>query len=118
MARTPVEAAEVQLKWYNERNVDEFLTVFSDDCVLQDLRTGEILATGKAEIRPRYEKRFSTPVHAKLVGRLNVGNVVTDQEHITGLPDGAEATVLAVYHVTPDGLINRVQFVWENVTKA
>eukprot|EP00961_Rhodomonas_salina_P076105 1021621-Rhodomonas_salina.2 len=33
------------------------------------------MATGKDEIRPRYEKRFSTPVHAKLVGRLNVGNV-------------------------------------------
>lgn len=73
-----------------------------------------MLAKGHAEIRPRYEKRFSeSPVFCEVVGRLCNGRVVVDREVITNLPGGGSANVLAVYQVNDEGLINRVQFVWE-----
>ena len=45
------------------------------------------------------------------------GRVVVDRERISNLPGGGEANVLAVYQVDDQGLISRVQFVWENVVK-
>lgn len=38
-----------------------------------------LAASNKAEVRPRYEKRFSTPVRAELLGRLVLGPVVHDR---------------------------------------
>ncbi len=38
---------------------------------------------------------------------------MVDREFITGLPDGAAANCLAVYHVDAAGHIARAQFVWE-----
>jgi len=81
-------------------------------------QTGSILAKGHAEIRPRYEKRFTeSPVSCEVMGRMCNGRVVVDRERISNLPGGGEANVLAVYQVDDQGLISRVQFVWENVVK-
>mmetsp|Transcript_26659 Transcript_26659/g.52002 ORF Transcript_26659/g.52002 Transcript_26659/m.52002 type:complete len:193 (-) Transcript_26659:60-638(-) len=117
-SKDPMSVVQRQLEVYNTRDIDAFMTLFSEDCTLVDLQTGNVLATGHAEIRPRYVKRFTeSEVHAEVTGRLSNGRVVVDREVITGLPDGGAANVMAVYQVNEAGLINRVQFVWENITK-
>lgn len=74
-----------------------------------------LAASNKAEVRPRYEKRFSTPVRAELLGRLVLGPVVHDREVIHGLPDNGVADCLATYVVDTASspyLIKKMKFVW------
>jgi len=113
----PLAVIQRQLEVYNKRDVEEFMTLFSDDCSLVDLQTGTELARGKESIRERYVKRFQQPVHCTLHSRVAIGRVVVDKELITGLPDGKEANCMAVYQVNLQGLICRVQFVWEDVVR-
>ncbi|EKX42561.1 hypothetical protein GUITHDRAFT_73934 [Guillardia theta CCMP2712] len=105
----------MQLELYNKRDADEFMTLFDPDCQLLDLQTGKELARGHDQIRARYIERFKSPVYCSLYGRLAIGKVVVDREHISGLPNGAEANCMAVYQVNERGLIHRVQFVWEDI---
>ncbi|MFH1806170.1 MAG: steroid delta-isomerase [Pseudomonadota bacterium] len=57
-------------------------------CYAQDAELyvlhGDLLAKGHAEIRPRFEARFSEPdLSAELVNRLIVGTIVIDHEIVT-----------------------------------
>lgn len=74
--------------------------------------TGEVIARGVAELRPRYVERFKTPVHCELLGRLACGDTVVDRERITGLPGGGVADCMAVYTVKR-GKITRMQLLWK-----
>jgi hypothetical protein len=65
-----------QVDLYNARDLDNYIALFSDDVVLEDLQTNALLLQGKAAIRGRYEERFKTPVHCTLLGRLAIGRVV------------------------------------------
>ncbi|KAL6745236.1 hypothetical protein V8C86DRAFT_2984426 [Haematococcus lacustris] len=109
-----LELINKQLRLYNARDLDAFMEMFSEDVHVSDTVTGAVLARSKAELRPRYEARFSSPVHCELVGRLALGNVVVDREIITGLPDDGVAECMATYLVCPDSMkIKTVQFVWK-----
>lgn len=101
-----------QLELYNARDVDAFMTLFRDDVHVSDGITGAVIATSKAELRPRYVERFKGPVNCELLGRLVLGNVVVDREIITGLPDDGVADCLATY-VCEDNLITKITFVWK-----
>ncbi|KAF5835575.1 hypothetical protein DUNSADRAFT_7177 [Dunaliella salina] len=105
-----------QFELYNARDLEKFMDLFTEDVIAQDAITDEILASGKAQLRSRYEKRFSTPVHAELLGRLTLGPVVHDREVIFGLPDNGVAECLATYVVDTSKspyLIKKVKFVWK-----
>jgi hypothetical protein len=70
---------------------------------------GNLLAQGHAQLRERFAIRFAEPnLHAKLVQRIVMGNIVTDYEIITrnfGEADGALAgkkgtvEMLCIYEV-------------------
>ena len=106
----PLAVIQRQLEIYNKRDVDEFMTLFAEDCALLDLQTGTELARGKDSIRERYTKRFASPgLKCILHARMAIGRVVVDKELITGLPDGKEANCMAVYQVNEQGLICRVR---------
>ena len=106
----PLAVIQRQLEIYNKRDVEEFMTLFAEDCALLDLQTGTELARGKDSIRERYTKRFASPgLKCILHARMAIGRVVVDKELITGLPDGKEANCMAVYQVNEQGLIFRVR---------
>ena len=65
---TPVSVVQRQLEAYNARDLDAFMAVMADDVVAVDAETGALIAEGAAALRPRYEQRFSTPVHCELLG--------------------------------------------------
>jgi hypothetical protein len=64
---------------------------------------------GKAALGAHYAKhRFNLPeLHARLLNRIVSGNIVVDQEEVTGVPGGVMAAV-AVYRVER----GRIQAVW------
>lgn len=101
-----------QLELYNARDVDAFMTIFHEDVQVMDGITGAVLASSKAQLRPRYVERFKSPVCCELLGRLVLGNVVVDREIITGLPDDGVADCMATY-VCEANLISKITFVWK-----
>ena len=71
-----------------------------------------MLAQGHEALRARYAIRFAEPdLHARLVSRTAIGNMVVDAEIITrNFPEGAGTLeMLCVYEVM-DGRIMRASF--------
>lgn len=110
---TPEEAAQAQLDAYNARNINAFADVYADDVQLLTLKTGEAFCTSKKELRLRYAPMFErcTELHCHLVSRTICGNIVIDEECVTGQTD-VEIHAVAIYEVI-NGLICRAWFVRE-----
>jgi hypothetical protein len=109
---TPEAIVEAQLVAYNRRDLEGFLSFYSDDAVLAK-HPNEVTQTGKAEMRVRYQKRFSNPnIRADIVKRITFGNFVIDHERITAPPSTDVIEAVAVYEVR-DGKIVRVTFLYK-----
>lgn len=73
----------------------------------------KLLASGAAEIRPRFEARFKEPnLHAQLVKRMVCGNTVIDQEIVTRtFPEGAGRIELVAIYEVKNGRIAKAWFI-------
>lgn len=98
-----------QLDAYNARDLERFLAEYADDVVVYRPPSTEPVIVGKAAMGVHYAKnRFNLPaLHARLLNRIISGNVVVDQERVTGVPGGVVAAV-AVYQVKN----GKIQAVW------
>ena len=100
-----------QLEAYNARDIDAFMEWWADDCQCF-LFPDQPLARGTVEIRARYVARFEEPnLHAEILARMIVGNLVIDHEHITRtFPNGpGEIDTIAMYEID-DGKIVKAWF--------
>lgn len=100
-----------QLDAYNDKNIDGWLSTYAKDAKQFSLH-GECLATGHEEMRQRIAVRFAEPdLHARLLNRIVMGNVVVDHEVITrNFPEGkGEIEMLCVYEIG-NGLIKTASF--------
>ena len=99
-----------QLDAYNAHDLDRFLAEYADDVQVFRPPAPEPVLSGKHAFGEHYAKnRFNLPaLHARLVDRIVCGDVVIDQEEISGLPQ-ANVAAVAVYKVV-DGLIKTVWF--------
>jgi len=95
------EIVQRQLEAYNARNVEAWLATYAADAQQFELHGG-LLASGHAEMRARMASRFSEPdLHAKLLHRTVMGNLVVDHERITrNFPEGkGTLEMLCIYEV-------------------
>lgn len=103
---SPEAVVQRQLDAYNARNVDALLATYADDA-RQFEHPGQLLATGKAEMRERMALRFQEGnLHARLLQRVVMGNIVIDHERVTRtFPEGpGSVDMVAIYEVR-DGKI-------------
>lgn len=107
----PISLAQGQLDAYNKRDLETFVTFFSENVEVYDFPNTPKLS-GMTRFREVYEKLFrdSPQLHCKLVGRITASNVVMDQEEVTGIPGRSVARVIAIYEIEND-LIAKVRFV-------
>ena len=108
---SPLSVVQAQLDAYNAKDVEALLLTYTPDAELFTLH-GELLARGHEQLRERFLTRFLEPnLHARLLSRIVVGNIVTDAELITrNFPEGlGTLEMLCVYEVT-DGRIQRASF--------
>jgi putative hydrolase of HD superfamily len=108
---SPLAVVQAQLDAFNARDIEALMRAYAPDAEQFALH-GERLATGHAEIRPRYVARFKEPdLHARLLSRTVMGNFVTDLELITrNFPEGVGTLeMLCIYEVV-DGRIRRASF--------
>lgn len=104
---TPAAVVQRQLDAYNQRNLDALLATYGDQACQYE-HPATLAAQGAAQIRERMSLRFQEPdLHARLVQRAVMGNIVIDQEVVTrNFPEGrGEVDVVAIYEVI-DGKIN------------
>jgi hypothetical protein len=109
---TPAAVVQAQLDAYNAKDIDALMLTYATDA-RQFVLHGPLLAQGIDTIRPRYVERFREPdLHARLLSRTVLGNVVTDLELITrNFPEGlGTVEMLCIYEVV-DGRIQTASFV-------
>lgn len=102
---------QAQLDAYNAKDIDALMRTYAAHAEQFNLH-GERIASGHAEMRPRFLARFAEPdLHARLLSRLVVGNIVTDAELVTrNFPEGrGSIEMLCIYEVA-DGLIQKASF--------
>lgn len=99
---------DAQLAAYNRRDVEGFLSHYSDDAKLFDY-PNQPTESGKDQLRARYTRSFANKeIRAEIVDRIVFDRFVIDHERITGRPDGTSEAV-AVYELK-DGKIVAVTF--------
>ena len=94
-----------RLDAYNARDIDALLATYVPDA-RQFEHPGNLLATA-AEMRERMAVRFAAPnLHARLLRRVVMGNIVIDHEEVTRtFPEGTgRVDMVAIYEVA-DGKI-------------
>lgn len=99
--KTPLTVVQAQLDAYNAKNIEALLETYASDAEQYTLH-GELLAKGHEQLRARFLVRFQEPnLHARLLSRIVVGNVITDAELITrNFPEGpGSLEMLCIYEV-------------------
>jgi len=97
----PTEVVRGQLEAYNAKDIDAFMSYWAEDAQYFAFPS-ELLARGVEQIRERHVARFKEPnLFGQLVNRMNVGNLVIDQEIVTRtfLDGPGRVEVIAFYEV-------------------
>ena len=100
----PETVVQRQLDAYNARDLGAWLATYAPDAAQFELHGG-LLASGHAEMRARMAARFAEPdLHAQLLARIVMGQIVTDYERITRtFPEGTGTIeMLCIYEVAGD----------------
>jgi imidazolonepropionase-like amidohydrolase len=100
-----------QVEAYNARDIDAFLSFYSDDVVIERAPGGKVLHGSRESMRKGYQALFdaSPELHCHILQRTVSGDVVIDHEFVTGARGGDAIRAVAVYEVA-DGKIRRVIF--------
>lgn len=110
---SPEQVVQKQLEYYNNHDIERFLSTYSNDIKTYYLGETIPFLNGIKDLRKRYTERFSIPnLHAEIANRILVDNCVIDNEHITGLKENVITNAVAIYEVKDD-LIHNVWFIME-----
>lgn len=102
MNESPADLVQRQLDAYNAHDVQALLATYAADA-RQYAHPATLLASGADEIGARMAARFADrQLHAELLRRVVMGNIVIDHERVTSA--GGAVEVVAIYEVA-DGKI-------------
>lgn len=112
-SQTPTELADLQLKGYNERNIELFLQAYSDTVKVYNF-PNQLLYKGKVTMRQNYVGMFTNlpDLHCTLKSRVVVGNTVIDEEQVLFTKGQPELHAVAIYKIA-HGKIQEVYFIAE-----
>lgn len=108
---TAMAVVQKQLDAYNAKDLGALMEAYAPDAE-QYVLHGALLAKGHEALRSRFLERFLEPdLHARLLSRTAMENVVSDFELVTRNFSEGKGTVemLCVYEVV-DGRIQRMSF--------
>lgn len=110
-SQTPTELADLQLKGYNERNIDLFLEAYSDSVKVYNF-PNELMYTGKETMRMNYSGMFNNlkDLHCTIKSRMVLGNTVIDEERVVIRNGQPTLEAIAIYKIAA-GKIQEVYFI-------
>src|SRR3954447_14464324 len=80
---SPEAVIQRQLDAYNARDIDALLSIYAEDAETFE-HPATLLAAGSAALRARFAARLQEPnLHARLLSRIVMGNIVVDCEQVT-----------------------------------
>jgi hypothetical protein len=96
-------AVQRQLDAYNARDIDALLNSYADDAQMFE-HPAKLVARGSTALRERFLIRFAEPnLHARLLNRVVMGNIVIDHERVTRtFPDGPGTVELVMIYEVLD----------------
>ena len=109
-AMTPFQVVQENLDFYNQRNIDGFISSFVDSVSLYTFGKDEPVAQGKEAIRILYNDLFisSPKLHSTILNRVVLGNKVIDHEYIVGRKGSDVPIELMMIYEVSDGKISRM----------
>ena len=112
-SQTPTELADLQLKGYNERNIELFLQAYSDSVKVYNF-PNKFLYKGKETMRQNYAGMFTnlTDLHCTIKSRVVIGNTVLYEEQVVIRKGQPELHAVAIYKVAHNK-IQEVYFIVE-----
>ncbi|HEX8954943.1 MAG TPA: nuclear transport factor 2 family protein [Burkholderiaceae bacterium] len=110
---TPEGLVQRQLDAYNAKDLEAWLATYAPDARQYEF-PATLLADGHEQIRTRSAPRFQEPdLHAKLLSRSVLDEVVIDHEEVTrNFPEGRGTIRLICIYRVRDGLIREASFVF------
>lgn len=110
---SPEIVVQRQLDAYNARDLEAWLATYAEDAK-QFEHPAKLLAAGHEQIRARTAPRFQEPnLHAKLVRRTVMGNIVIDYEDVSRtFPEGPGRIELVCIYEVANGKIQTASFVF------
>jgi hypothetical protein len=102
-----------QLDYYNDNNLEGFISTYHDDVEILNLEDNTIIMKGKEALTEKYRERFEVQkVQAEVLNRMVIGQKVIDHEAVIGIKKDGLVYAVAVYKVESD-LIKKVWFLYE-----
>ena len=107
---TPEQVVQENLDFYNNRNIDGFMTSFSEDIKMYNLADPKPTVVGRKEVRSVYTNLFkkSPKLHSTILKRIVIGNKVIDHESITGRNGNADVLELVLIYEVKNQKIYRI----------
>lgn len=106
--RTPEEIVQENLDFYNQRNLEGFMSSFTDNIALYTFGNTEPVAKGKEAIRNLYKSLFdaSPKLHSTILHRSIIGKKVIDHESIVGRK-GSDVPIelVMIYEVSEEKIV-------------
>jgi hypothetical protein len=102
LAQSPRDLVQEQLDAYNDRDIERFVSVFSNDVELWTLGDSIPSVKGLFSVQKVYGDLFKSnqDLHSEVLNRTIIGNKVIDYEKIEGLKkDGGILYLVMVYEI-------------------
>ena len=104
---TPQSVVQRQLDAYNAHDIEALMATYADDVQHFEFPS-TLVASGAAQVRERLGVRLQEPnLHARLLGRTAMGNLVIDHEIVTrDFPEGpGTVELIAMYEVQGEKIV-------------
>ncbi len=101
-AMTIEQIVQQNLEAYNEKNLDAFMSSFSEDIAIYNFAETKATNIGLASLRERYKDLFerSPSLHSTILKRIVFDNKVIDHESIVGRLGAMETLeIIMIYEV-------------------
>lgn len=107
---TPEQIVQENLDFYNDRNIEGFMTSFSEDIKIYNLGDPKPTVVGREEVRKVYTNLFekSPKLHSNILKRIVFGNRVIDHESITGRNGNKDILELVLIYEVKDQKIFKI----------
>ncbi len=106
--KVPASVAQALVDAFNAHDIEGILKTYHPNSVARRLPSGEVILTGHADIRKKFEMSFqrNPTIKVEVVQRIVDGAFVIDKEKIIVVKDGkqSESFGLVIYEIR-DGLI-------------
>ena len=101
------QVVQCNLEAYNNRDLEKFISWFSEDVELYSFSEMKLVASGKPAIEKLYKELFeaSPDLHSTILKRIVFDNKVIDHESIVGRKGSKDVLEIVMIYEVKDGKI-------------